>query len=259
MRQASFGFVISTCILAASALRGQVVPTLASSTAPSSSVLQVTTVGTAVSGSSNLASIVLTGTVVRDPMVPGRSAEPIWLQVDADGKTQMKISATSGTISEVRVAAGHLSSCTSTGDTDKPAITASNCWSAASWVLPTLALANNTVAAKLSTASATITKGGSSLLQMSLHIDAAGHSPGGMRYISAVSARTVYLDPQTLLPLSMTYSEHPGNNTFVNMPVEVDYSNYQTVGGVTVPFHIVKKLNDAPILDITLRQVTVNH
>lgn len=222
--------------------------------------VSIATVGTVAAGSlSTAGSIVLTGMVVRDPTAPGRSAEPIWLQVDADGRTQMKISASSGTIGEARSAAGQTSACTTTHDVaNKPAITAADCWSSASWVLPTVALANSTVAAKLSSSFAAVTHEGTPAFQLKLQISTAGRSPGATQYIQTVTARTLYLNPQTLLPSSMTYSEHPGNNIFINIPIEIIYSDYRTMDGVTVPFHIIKKINGLPILDISITQVAVS-
>lgn len=241
-----------------------VLPTLCggqtASVANHSSTASVLQVGAAVAGtSSSLASITMTGTVVRDPTVPGRSAEPVSLQVGVDGTTQMSISAASGTIGEVRAAAGRTGSCTTTNDTDKPWITAANCWTSASWVLPTIALAKTTTGSKVVSSLASVTKEGNPALQLTLQIDTTGHSPGAARYITTVSSRTVFLDPMTLLPSSMTYSEHPGNDTFVNIPAEVVYSDYRTVGSVNVPFHIVKKTNGVPVLDISINQATPNN
>jgi hypothetical protein len=182
------------------------------------------------------------------------------LQVDADGKTQMKITSAEATISEVRTAAGHMEPCTSTTDTaNKPAITAANCWSPASWILPTVALANAGAVKKLASRVTTGTKDGRAALQMNLQIDTTGHSATGVSYLNTVTARTVYLDPQTKLPFAMTYSEFSGNNTFKTTPAEVDYSDYKSFSGVMVPLHIVKKINGLPVLDISISQVTVGN
>ena len=221
-------------------------------------VLSLPAVGTAVAGPSTVKSITLTGTVVHDANRPTPATDPISLKIDFDGRTEMTISASSGTISEVRPAAGRLSLCTSTGDTGKPAITTPNCWSAASWVLPTFALANSTVVARLSSTSATVTRGGKAALQITLQIPPTGHSASIGQYITTISSRTIYLDPNTLLPVSMTYSEHPGYKTYIAIPVNVAYSDYRTVNGVTVPFHILKTVGGHATLNITINSVIAN-
>jgi hypothetical protein len=274
IRQHSLRILLSAWVSLTGSLCAQSAAVLSTAPMTANSSVSVTAIGVAVVNSANPASIVLSGTAIQNPMAPNSPSEPIWLQVGADGKTQMKITTATGTIGETRPAAGQMESCTSTADsantrsdpldrrrpgTPLPAITAANCWSPTSWILPTVALANPGAVKKLASSLSTGTKDNRPALQLALHIDTTGHSARGTSYINTVTARNIYLDPQTLLPFAMTYSEFSGNNTFKTTPAEIDYSDYALSSGVMVPLHIVKKINGLPVLDISIAQVTVSN
>ena len=255
MKQRSIGFALGILLALTNPLGND--SAIASTTDGSSPTpaVYLARVGFAVAGSSSPKSILLTGTVAHDANRPTPVADPISLKIDFDGRTQMTVSAPAGAISETWTASGSTGVCTSTLDTRTAAITPSNCWNSASWILPKFALANSTVSARLSATSATVTQDGNPVLQVTLQIPATGHSASIGQYITTVSSRTVYLDPNTLLPISMTYSEHPGFKTYAAIPVRVVYSDYRTVNGVTVPFHILKTVAGHTTLDITIDSV----
>lgn len=68
----------------------------------------------------------------------------------------------------------------------------------------------------------------------------------------------LYLDEATLLPSTLTFTTHPDNNGAVNIPVEIRYSDYRTVRGATVPFHVQEFVNDTLIFDLVFESVTFN-
>ena len=68
----------------------------------------------------------------------------------------------------------------------------------------------------------------------------------------------IYLDPATLLPVSYLYNLHPDNNALVDIPIEIRYTNYQTVSGLQVPFHIQKFINGTLAIDIQFQNATPN-
>ena len=218
-------------------------------------------IGAAILGRTAAQSITLTGEVVHNSSSASGSTEqvtdPISLTINSDGTTEVQISGSSGNMTENFAAAGVTGQCTSSMDTNTPAIAAANCWSAASWVLPTLHLANSTAAARISASLAATTKAGNPTLQLQMQIPLTGHSSSIGKYITTVSSRTIYLDPATFLPLSMTYSEHPGAKTYISIPVEILYSNYTAVDGVTVPFSVIKKVNGHAELNITISQASI--
>ncbi len=67
-----------------------------------------------------------------------------------------------------------------------------------------------------------------------------------------------YLDASTLLPVAVTFNAHPDSDASTNLSVEIDYFNYQLLGGVSVPTHVQKYLQGSPIFDIELSGAVFN-
>jgi hypothetical protein len=67
-----------------------------------------------------------------------------------------------------------------------------------------------------------------------------------------------YFDSSTLLPASMTFNIHPDNDAGLDIPVEILFSDYRSVNGAQVPFHVQKFLNNGLILDLQFQTVTLN-
>ncbi len=67
-----------------------------------------------------------------------------------------------------------------------------------------------------------------------------------------------YLDAGGSLPVAIAFNEHPDNDANINLPVEIDFSNYQTISGAQVPMHIRKVANGATLLNITLTGAVFN-
>ncbi len=72
--------------------------------------------------------------------------------------------------------------------------------------------------------------------------------------------RTVdlYLDAGTMLPAAFKYFVHPDNDAEKDIPAEVRFSDYRDVGGIKIPFHLVRYLNGSPLLELSLDSVTLN-
>jgi hypothetical protein len=68
----------------------------------------------------------------------------------------------------------------------------------------------------------------------------------------------VYLDSATLLPSVMSFNIHPDTNAGIDLPVEIDFSDYRTVNGTQFPFHIQKYLNGSLFLDLQASSVVLN-
>lgn len=65
--------------------------------------------------------------------------------------------------------------------------------------------------------------------------------------------------PTSFLPTRLTYSVHPDSNAGVDIPVSIEYSNYQTINGVAIPFHIQRYFNGTLSLDITMANAVIAH
>ena len=76
--------------------------------------------------------------------------------------------------------------------------------------------------------------------------------------VQHLSQIDLYLDPKTFLPGKLSLSTHPDNNALVDLSVLIEFSNYQTVNGVTVPLHIQRYLNGTLTFDIQIKSATFN-
>jgi hypothetical protein len=82
----------------------------------------------------------------------------------------------------------------------------------------------------------------------------AGVSPSPQQ----LSMIDFYLDATTLLPVAITFNAHPDNNASTNLPIEVDFSDYQALNGVLIPTHIQRSLQGNVLLDITVSSASFN-
>jgi hypothetical protein len=67
-----------------------------------------------------------------------------------------------------------------------------------------------------------------------------------------------YLDSSTFLPAAVRFNVHPDNDALVDIPIEIHFSDYRSVNGAQVPFHIQKFLNNGLVLDLQLENAVVN-
>lgn len=68
----------------------------------------------------------------------------------------------------------------------------------------------------------------------------------------------LYLNASTLLPVRLVFNTHADTNLLINIPVAIEYSNYQLVQGVSIPYHIQKYINNGLALDLTVSSAQMN-
>ncbi len=185
----------------------------------------------------------------------------VTLTANADGSftVQLNLGQHSRTESQTSFSAGQ--SCAWSGaDGVVHAAPAHNCMGGAAWFLPEVALFGNQQPGALATA-----------IQNSAASDSAGLldirqqaiPPGKLSsrdtaLLTHLSATDLYLDPATHLPSALAFNIHPDKNANVDIPVQVVFTNYQTVNGVSVPFHIQKYINSGLVLDLQVQSASVN-
>jgi hypothetical protein len=69
--------------------------------------------------------------------------------------------------------------------------------------------------------------------------------------------REVYLDQQTNLPVRLRYYRHP-IDWRVGVAVDVEYSNFQTVGGISFPMTITTYLGDKMLTQMQFQALNLN-
>jgi hypothetical protein len=128
-----------------------------------------------------------------------------------------------------------------------------NCWTDAVWFFPalsSLALANpNAVLNYVGQE----TRNGASVQHLRSYL----YLPT-QPLAQQSSTMDFYLDSVSFLPVAIVFNVHPDSNGGVNLPTEVDFSQYQVVNGVRVPFHIQRSLNSSVALDIVVTSAAIN-
>lgn len=85
--------------------------------------------------------------------------------------------------------------------------------------------------------------------------------PPGMSFAAFMEQLTqmdLYIDPTTLLPIALSFNSHSDGNALINLAVWIQFSNYQTLGGVQVPMHVQKYLNNSLVLDLQFKSAVFN-
>jgi hypothetical protein len=68
----------------------------------------------------------------------------------------------------------------------------------------------------------------------------------------------ICFDPQSFLPLVLDFNVHPDNNPNTDIPVEIQFGNFQSTGGVLAPMHVQKLVQGTLTLDLTATSVVLN-
>jgi hypothetical protein len=134
-----------------------------------------------------------------------------------------------------------------------------NCWTDASWFFPTLTL--EAVAADPQTAVSylgTDTSKGRPLLHLQVTRAPAGQLADVTALILRLGTMDIYFDPQSFLPLVLDFETHPDTDANTNVPVEIQFGNFQSISGGLVPFRIQKYLQGSLLLDLVVTNVSIN-
>jgi hypothetical protein len=95
-----------------------------------------------------------------------------------------------------------------------------------------------------------------------LHLSVSQQFPGlnseAAAMLQRLSQMDLFLDPSSHLPIALVFNVHPDNNLLLNIPVEIHFSDYRTVNGIQIPFHVEKFLNNSLLLDLQFQNVALN-
>jgi hypothetical protein len=68
----------------------------------------------------------------------------------------------------------------------------------------------------------------------------------------------IFLDAVTFLPVALDFNIHPDNDMGLDIPIQIAFSDYRSIGGAQVPFHVQKYLNNSLILDLVFQSASLN-
>jgi len=190
-----------------------------------------------------------------------KDSGPVTLTAKTTGENRVELDLGGGTRVESQSAATEDRTCSWSGKDGVVHETASsNCWTSTVWFLPHLALQSGPKTALSATDLGVVADKTQQVhkIQYRLTIAPGKTKPAVTAQIQSWSKTDLALDPASLLPSTLKYTIHPDNNSSVNLPVEVRYSNYQTVSGVALPFHIERYVNGSLQVSIDVTSAAVN-
>jgi hypothetical protein len=255
LRSFALGLVVLSCIFALPAAAQQTSTTVVTQN-PTAMSLARNSVAV-LSGSGQISDITLTGSATR---TAGSDIETgsITLKALGNPNSRFDFVSTSGTSSEIRNASGGPPQGSwISPDGVSHAMAGHNTFTDAAWFVPEL-----TVISQLSNPNLIVsyvgqeTRAGAAVQHLHFAIQSASTDPTG--FFEGLSAEDVYLDASTYLPVALIFNTHPDNDAGTNISVEIDYSSYQPVNGVQIPFHVQKFLNGSLFLDVAIQSAELN-
>jgi hypothetical protein len=207
----------------------------------------------ALTGGTPIADVTLTGNVTWNADADTGTTT---LRALGTGESRMDLALSSGTRTEIR----DTQTGPPLGQWVSPAnkrgnFAPHNCWTDAVWFFPalsSLAAGPNIVLSYLGQT----TRAGATLQHVRSYAYLAGQLP--VLNPQQLSTMDFYLDAVSFLPVTITFNAHPDNDAGTNLLVEVDLSNYQTIGGIAVPMHIQRYQQGNLMVDLTISGASFN-
>ena len=178
----------------------------------------------------------------------------ITLQSSGVMMNQITISTDAGNRSETRTWDGQWPSGQWTGlDGQHHQIADQNCWADAVWFFPALSLLADYADPNLVFNDlGQVQYSGGYAEHLRVYRALTSLPQDEQRLFARLSTVDFYLDSQTALPVAMGFADHADEDFNRDVPFFVIFSNYQSVGGIQIPFQIVAGLNGTPFLQISI-------
>jgi hypothetical protein len=212
---------------------------------------------TAMTGSTTISDVTLTGSVTWN----GASTDTGTLTMKAlgTGESRMDLALSSGTRTEIRDASSGSPQGEWIADGTSTPFALHNCWTDAAWFFPALsgmatAQNSNIVLNYLGLGSWQ----GSSAQHLQAYLYLSGQSSKTTASVQGLSTVDYYLDPNSFLPMAITFNAHPDGDANTNLSVQVLFLSYQSFNGVQVPVHVQKYFNGQLLVDMSITSAVFN-
>jgi hypothetical protein len=251
----AFSFVLSSLFLFPSAAQQATAPTPTNS--PQAATLLAQSAAE-LSGNVALSDVTLSGTARR---IAGSDDESgaVTVKALAVGAMRLDFSLPSGPHSEVRATSNGIPA----GDWSGPdgvshSIASHNLSTDWGW-FPAFTLSNLTSSTNtVLTYVGQETRNGHSVQHLNVKQLFPNQAPKVATLLQHLSQMDIYLDASTSLLVSLVYNTHPDNDAGLDLPVEIEFSDYRVENGAQIPFHVQKYLNNNLFLDLQFQSATVN-
>ncbi len=183
------------------------------------------------------------------------------LKSTSDGHSRMDLNLPSGTRSEIRSldSTGSPVGAWSGPDGAQHAISNHNLLTDTSWFFSAFALAR--MASSQGVVAAYIGQealNGQSVFHISVSQPPSNASGQTATLLQHLTQMDIFLDPATHLPVALSFSIHPDNDAGLDIPVQIQFSDYRNTGGVQIPFHVQKFINNSLALDLQIQSAVLN-
>jgi hypothetical protein len=211
-------------------------------------------------GSQPVSDVTLTGTASR---IAGSDTESgsVTLRALAAGQSRMDLSLTAGARSEVRGGTGGQPAGAWSDPTGAVHEMANhNLWMPSAWFFPAFIgaqfLSNSSYVVAYVGQEA---REGVTVAHLRASIRSSGTPDATTLLIQNLTQTEIYLDSSTLLPVAVTFNIHPDRDAGLNIPAEVRFSDYRSLNGAQVPFHVQEYVQYGLVLDLQIHTVTFNN
>jgi hypothetical protein len=214
----------------------------------------------ALTGSSTVSDVTLNGTAQRIAGSDDQNGTVI-LKAMATGESRMDLTLSGGNRSEIRSldSANSPTGAWSGRDGVQHAMAYHNLLTDSSWFFPALTikrLVSNI--AVVGTYVGQETLNGQSVLHVSVSKPPSYPAGRFAAVIQHLTQMDLYLSQDSLLPVALTFTTHADGDATLDIPVQILFSNYQTVNNIQVPFHVQKLINGNLSLDLQVQSATLN-
>lgn len=214
----------------------------------------------ALAGPVAISDITLNGNVQRIVSVDDESGTAVLTAMTA-GESSVVLALPNGNLTETRSfdSNGNVIGWWSGPDAVQHTIPFHNLQTDSSWFFPAMTLTRLVNAQGLvATYVDQETLNGESVYHVTVSQPPSAASTTAPTFFQHLTQMDLYLDTTTLLPAALAYSTHADADASLNIPVQILFSNYQTVSGVKTPFQIQEFLNGSLLLNIQLQSATLN-
>ena len=209
-------------------------------------------------GATGIQSTTLSG---NSESITGAAAEsgPFTAQCAVNGSSQLQFEGPSGARTEIRQTSNGIPS----GSwVDSQSVTHAMAWhnvlTPATWFCPHIVLSSLLQSTNLNLQLVGQgTKNGEPVIHITVTAIVSGSAlPSDLT--AHLTQTELYLDSTTYRPVAFDFNIHPDDNAALDMPVEIQFSNYSNASGVWIPYSVEKLVNSAVSLNLQVESASTS-